>query len=151
MSKEENQEKKPWYEDASTAPIAGSPFLPIGNGFEYYLKFEDINSPEQDQEVEKQDLQGRTIKKYWYKVVLAGVRVANKTLVDALQYEYPEKVERIKALKAKEEYILELPKTARRDLGIFILKSKLKSGEAFSMMRTGKGGRTRYVFKRLSE
>jgi len=151
--KEEKQEKRPWYEEAKDAPIAGGLFLPIAYGFEYLLKFEDVNDPRNDQEVNKKDMQGNDTVKYWYYVILAGVR-GKTSIIDAFVEEgllKQEKVDKIKALEKKKEYLLEIPKTARKDLGAFIVESKLKSGETFTMKRTGKGGQTKYLFTKVAK
>ena len=151
--KEEKQEKRPWYEEAKDAPIAGGLFLPIAYGFEYLLKFEDVNDPRNDQEVNKKDMQGNDTVKYWYYVILAGVR-GKTSIIDAFVEEgllKQEKVDKIKALEKKKEYLLEIPKTARKDLGKFIVESELKSGEAFTMKRTGKGGQTKYLFTKVAK
>jgi len=148
--KEENQ--KPWYEEAKEAPIAGGLFLPVAYGFEYMLKFEDITDPRNDQAVNKKDMQGNDTVKYWYYLILVGVR-GKSSVIEALVEEgilTQEKVDRIKALEKKTEFLLELPKTARKDFGKFITDSKLKNGETFTMKRSGKGGQTKYLFTKVA-
>lgn len=148
--KEENQ--KPWYEEAKEAPIAGGLFLPIAYGFEYLLQFADINDPRNDQAVDKKDMQGNDTVKYWYYLILVGVRGKN-SVIEALLEEgilTQEKVDRIKALEKKTEFLVELPKTARKDFGKFIMDSKLKNGETFTMKRSGKGGQTKYLFTKVA-
>lgn len=150
---EEKNEKKPWYEEAKEAPIAGGIFLPVAYGFEYLLQFEDINDPRNDQEVNKKDMQGNDTVKYWYYVILVAVR-GKSSVIEALVEEgllKQEKVDRIKSLDKKTEFLLELPKTARKDFGKFIAEEQLKNGETFTMKRSGKGGQTKYLFSKINK
>jgi len=153
MVEEEKEEKQPWYKEAKDAPIAGGLFLPVAYGFEYLLKFEDIKDPRNDQAVNKKDMQGNDTIKYWYYVILVAVR-GKSSVIEALVEEdilKQEKVDRIKALDKKTEFLLELPKTARKDFGKFIDESKLKNGETFTMKRSGKGGQTKYLFSKIDK
>jgi len=152
-NEEQPQEDVPWYEVAKDAPVASGQYLSIGNGFEYLLKFIDIKNERQDQEVIKPDMKGVDKPKFWFFVHLNAVR-GKKATIDALiesEILTPEKAAKIKGLEKNREYLLELPPTARKALGKFIDDSELKNDEAFSMIRTGSSGSTKYNFKNLGE
>ena len=155
INEEQPKEDRPWYEEAKDAPVASGQYLNIGNGFEYLLKFTDLESERQDQKVMKPSMRDPKVEKpkFWFYMHLNAIR-GKKTTIDALiesEILTPEKAKRIKELEKNREYLLEIPPTARKALGKFISESGLKNDEAFSMIRTGSSGTTKYNFKKIGE
>jgi len=122
----------------------GSNFLRFDNGFEF--TFQIVNF--EPEEVEK-DYQGKKAgSKFQWKILLKAISIVNKKITDYIQETNKEKYEKILSQELNKNYLLELPKTASKELAIFCLENQIKISNSIKMSRTGEKSSTKYLFNK---
>lgn len=152
MVENEKEEKKgSWASKASERPIATGNFISIVNGLDYRMQFIDFYDEScQDKPVDKPKYKSpnETTVKYWYKVKLTRVGIANKAYAEVARQENEKKFENALSQAGAESYTLEIPPSASKALGAFAKENEeyLAGGGEFKMVRTGQFAKTKYIF-----
>ncbi len=121
----------------------GGNFLRFDNGFEF--AFQIVNF--EPEEVEK-EYQGKKSTKFQWKILLKDITVINKKITDYIQEVNPDKYKKILAQELNKSIVLELPKTASKELAIFCLENQTKVSDQVKMTRTGEKSNTKYLFNK---
>ena len=145
-----------WAEKASKTAVGGGIFLKIANGLGYDFLFDNIDSENQDEEVEKPNFKGDgTIKKWWYQINLSKISVVNTAYATVAKDELIARgkdenaFDKILSQEIGKTYTLELPASGRKALGDFICENNIESGVLIRLVRTGTGYGTKYGFSTL--
>lgn len=120
----------------------GGNYLRFDNGWEFIFQvvnFEPI-------EVEKEYQGKKTGSKYQWNILLKDIKISNQKIVEYKQEINPEKSELIIAQELNKAYVLELPKSATKELAQFIIDNNVKKSTQISMIRTGEKQKTKYNF-----
>jgi hypothetical protein len=143
----ENQEKKGWVDDLTKIDVGGN-YLTIHNAFKYIFSIDLSKKPK---EVDKQYKGKDAGTKYQWHVTLFNFEKVSPSGASYLKEEKPKKYKKIMNLESGQDYILELPKGATKDLAIFIKEKNYDSDQLISMTRTGDGFKTKYHFSIATE
>lgn len=122
----------------------GGNFLRFDNGFEF--NYQIVNF--EPEEVEKEYQGKKSSSKFQWKILLKDITIINKKITDYIQEVNPDKYEKILAQELNKSYILELPKTASKELAIFCLENQIKVSDQIKMTRTGDKTNTKYLFNK---
>jgi len=132
-----------WLEKLSKMDVGGGDFLTLANGFEYIFS---IKTEIELREVEKTYEGKPSGTKFQWRCNLFDLKIEQPVLSEALKLTNLKKHEKIMSIKKGQDYILEIPKGASRDLAEFLLKQE-KKDILISMIRTGEKNTTKYNFK----
>ena len=123
----------------------GGNFLRYDNGFEF--TFQIVSFEIEEMEKEYQGKKSGT--KYQWRILLKNISIINNKIVDYIKEVNPEKYDKIVNQETNKTYVLELPKTASKDLAIFCLDNQIKISDQLKMTRTGEKAATKYLFNRI--
>jgi len=131
-------------EEVAKIKIGGN-FLRFDNGFEFAFKLVNF----EPNEVEKEYQGKKSGTKFQWFILLQDIAIINKKIADYIQEINSEKYNKIVGQELNKEYILELPKTASKELAIFCLENQIKTSDRVFMTRTGEKSNTKYIFKKM--
>ena len=147
-TKMSEEKKTNWLEDLAILDVGGN-YVPSAEGL--IVTFKLIDHTEEPNEVQK-TFEGKPagIKKQW-KVTVHGLSFNKKLYKDLLADKNPDKLEMINDFQKGKETILELSKTASKQLAIFMLEKKITSNDLIKYLRTGDSFDTEYQFKKAGK
>lgn len=144
-----SEEKKTnWLEDLAVLDVGGN-YVPSAEGL--IVTFKLIDHTEEPKEVQK-TFEGKPagIKKQW-QVIIHGLSFNKKLYKELLSDKNPKKLEAIENFQKGKSTVLELSKTASKQLAIFMLKEEITSDDLIKYLRTGDSFDTEYQFKKLGK
>ncbi|MBA7492889.1 hypothetical protein ES702_03442 [subsurface metagenome] len=143
----ENENENDWLSDYTTMDVGGN-FLIIHNAFKYIFTIDLSKKPD---EVKKQYEGEDAGTKFQWHIILFNFEVMSKNKEKNLKKQKPEKYEKIMDMELNENYILELPKGATKNLAIFLKANKYHNNTLITMTRSGTEFDTKYYFEIATE
>ena len=143
---EEN--KANWLEELAALDVGGN-YVPSAEGL--IVTFKLVDATEAPKEVQK-TFEGKPagIKKQW-NVIVHGLSFNKKLYKELLADKNPKKLDIIENFVKGKETVLELSKTASKQLAIFMIDNKIVSKDLIKYLRTGDSFDTEYQFKKLGK
>jgi len=122
----------------------GGNFLRFDNGFEFTFQIANFEPEKVDKEY-----QGKKAgEKFQWRILLKDITVINKKITEYLQEINKEKYDKIIKQDLNKAYLLELPKSASKELAVFCLENQIKLSDSIRMSRIGEKSNTKYLFYR---
>lgn len=146
-SDNEDYNEDDWLSDYTTMDVGGN-FLIIHNAFKYIFTIDLSKKPD---EVKKQYEGEDAGTKFQWHIILFSFEVISKNKEKNLKKQKPEKYEKIMDMELNENYILELPKGATKNLAIFLKANKYHNSTLITMTRSGTEFDTKYYFELATE
>lgn len=150
MSEEKKEGEKPAYLYELAKLDVGGNYVPSADGL--IVTFKLVDPTKKYIEVEK-SYEGRKSIKHQWDVTVHGLSFNKKAYREILT----DSEEGVKKLKRIDEFekgniaVLELSKTASKQLGLFMLENDITSKDLIKYLRTGTGNKTQYAFKKLGK
>lgn len=128
----------------------GGNYVPSADGL--IVTFKLVDHTKKYTEVEK-TYEGKKNVKHQWAVVVHGISFNKKAYREILtdSEEGIKKLKRIDEFEKGNESVLELSRTASKQLGVFMLENKITSEHLIKYLRTGTGGKTQYAFKKIGK
>ena len=140
------EEKQNWLEELASSPVGGR-YIPSASGL--VTTFNLIDADKKPARVKK-TFEGKKTEKDQWEVILHKLSFRKKAYREVLEDNNPKKLEKIDAFEEGAECILELSKTASKELATFMLKEKINSDDLIKYLRMGEGFDTEYSFKKVT-
>lgn len=133
-----------WLENLAILDVGGN-YVPSAEGL--IVTFKLLDHTEEPQKVAK-TFEGKPAgHKFQWKVTVHGLSFNKKLYKDLLADKNPTKLEAINKYEKGKETILELSKTATKELAKFMLENDVTSTDLIKYLRTGDSFTTEYQFK----
>jgi hypothetical protein len=136
-----------WLDELSNLAVGGR-FIPSAEGL--VVSFQIIDLSERPTLVDKK-YEGKEFQKYQWNVIFKGSKWHKDAYKEILEdkKDGEKKIKNIEALEEDAEYILELSKTATKQLSAFILEAEISEKDTIKFIRIGTSNDTEYKFKKL--
>jgi len=145
-----SEEKVPeWLDDLANLDVGSGNFIPSAEGL--IVIFTLVDHTEAPLEVKKTfDGKDAGVKKQW-KVFLHGLEFHKDAYREILSDKKPDKLKKIEDFPKNIEAILELSKTASKELAKFMIAEKITSKDVVRYLRLGDSFDTEYKFRKANK
>ena len=145
-----SEEKMPeWLEDLANLDVGGGNYVPSADGL--IIVFSLVDHTEEPAEVKK-TYEGKDVgvKKQW-KIFVHKLEFHKDAYREILSDKKPKKLETIEKFPNDTEAILELSKTASKELAKFMIAEKITSKDVIRYLRLGDSFDTEYKFRKANK
>ena len=138
---------KNWLDELSNLAVGGR-FIPSADGLIINFQIIDLAVPP---DLVNKKYEGKEFQKYQWNVMFKGTKWHKQAYKEILEDKEAgeKKIKNIEALEEDTEYILELSKTATKQLSQFIQDAKITEKDTIKFIRLGTSNDTEYKFKKL--
>lgn len=135
-----------WLDELSNLSVGGL-FIPSAEGLVIIFKVIDLSKPP---ELVDKKYEGKEYQKYQWNVQLESVKWHKDAYKEILEDKEKgkEKIKQIDELEMDKEYILEISKTATKQMSQFIKENEITEKDSIKFLRLGTSNDTEYKFKK---
>ena len=138
---------KNWLDELSNLAVGGR-FIPSAEGLIINFQVIDLSVPP---DLVDKKYEGKEFQKYQWNVMFKSKKWHKLAYKEILEDKKggEKKIENIDALEADTEYVLELSKTATKQLSQFIKENEITEEDTIKFIRIGTSNDTEYKFKKV--